>query len=97
MSAKKLIYLLMVLVLFSCGQKKNDKLSSDLVNNPNTASGNASDNLPKFQFAEETHDFGKIIQGEKVTYFFKFKNAGKSDLLIFNATASCGCTVPLSK
>ena len=29
-----------------------------------------------------------------MSFPFVFKNTGKSDLLIFNATASCGCTVP---
>jgi hypothetical protein len=39
-------------------------------------------------------NFGKIIQGEKVTYSFKFTNTGKSDLVITGASGSCGCTVP---
>jgi hypothetical protein len=39
-------------------------------------------------------DFGTINEGEKVTHQFVFKNTGKSDLLISNASASCGCTVP---
>ena len=38
------------------------------------------------------HDFGKIIQGEIVTYAFKFENTGKSDLLVSAVSASCGCT-----
>jgi hypothetical protein len=57
--------------------------------------GNVSaENLPVIEFEEETHDFGKITQGEKVSYSFKFKNTGKSNLLISSAQASCGCTVP---
>ena len=39
-------------------------------------------------------DFGKIIQGEKITHSYRFKNTGKSDLVITNVSASCGCTVP---
>lgn len=46
------------------------------------------------QFEKIEHDFGKIFQGEKVSYIFKFKNIGSGDLIIQNATASCGCTVP---
>jgi hypothetical protein len=45
-------------------------------------------------FAEEKHDFGKITQGEKVSYSFTFKNTGNSDLIVSNASASCGCTIP---
>lgn len=49
--------------------------------------------LPIIDFEEEEHDFGKIIQGEKLRYDFKFTNVGKGNLVISNAAASCGCTV----
>lgn len=50
--------------------------------------------LPVMLFKEEKHNFGEIIQGEKVSYSFVFKNAGGSDLIISSASGSCGCTVP---
>jgi hypothetical protein len=34
------------------------------------------------------------LQGETVSYPFKFKNSGKSDLIIADVSTSCGCTVP---
>lgn len=49
---------------------------------------------PRIEFEKETYDFGSITSGEKVTYDFRFKNTGKSPLIISNAQASCGCTVP---
>lgn len=49
---------------------------------------------PIFKFDELSHDFGDIKQGEQVSYTFKFKNVGKSPLVITKAKASCGCTVP---
>jgi hypothetical protein len=45
-------------------------------------------------FETERHDFGRLVDGEVVEYSFKFKNTGTGDLLIANASASCGCTVP---
>ena len=36
----------------------------------------------------------KAQAGEKITYEFKFNNTGKSPLIISDAKASCGCTVP---
>jgi hypothetical protein len=42
----------------------------------------------------ETHDFGKIKQGTPVTYYFEIKNIGDKPLVVENAHASCGCTVP---
>ena len=45
-------------------------------------------------FEKVEHDFGKINQGDKVDYNFKFKNTGNVDLIISSAKGSCGCTVP---
>jgi hypothetical protein len=59
----------------------------------NTTTGNASD-APKMKFEKETHDFGKIKGGDKVSYDFKFTNTGNSPLIITDATATCGCTKP---
>jgi len=57
--------------------------------------GNVSaTNAPTIKFEKETHDFGKIKAGEKVTYEFKFTNTGKSPLIIKDAIATCGCTKP---
>ena len=53
-----------------------------------------SPDAPVLSFENGMYNFGKILQGEKVHYDFKFKNTGKSPLIITNATASCGCTVP---
>ncbi|SHJ07008.1 DUF1573 domain-containing protein [Flavobacterium terrae] len=40
-------------------------------------------------------DFGNINEGDKVEHVFKFKNVGKKgDLVVVDARASCGCTVP---
>ena len=49
---------------------------------------------PVMKFEKETHDFGKIKRGDKVTYEFKFVNTGKSPLIIKDAVATCGCTKP---
>jgi hypothetical protein len=72
-----------------------NKVSSDVIENPNTASGKGDlSDLPAFKFEDELHDFGKIIQGESVSYQFRFRNTGKSDLIISDVSTSCGCTVP---
>lgn len=53
-----------------------------------------SGKLPVIKFAETDHDFGTINEGDKVNYTYKFKNEGTADLVISDAKASCGCTVP---
>ncbi len=81
----------------SCGNRNDSRnlLPSDIVNNPNTAGGNPeTGKLPVLEFETDFHDFGRVIQGEKVSYNFKFVNSGKSDLLISKVSSSCGCTVP---
>lgn len=53
-----------------------------------------SEDYPKIEFETTEFDFGTINEGDKVEHVFKFKNIGKTDLVIINAQASCGCTVP---
>lgn len=45
-------------------------------------------------FAEETHEFGTINEGDVVEHTFTFTNTGDTPLIIQDAKASCGCTVP---
>jgi len=52
------------------------------------------DQKPVMTFAESTHSFGTVEEGVEVVHEFEFTNTGKTDLLISNAIASCGCTVP---
>ena len=70
-------------------------LSSNLVMNDNTAETlDKKSAMPEFNFEKELHDFGKLVDGEKVSYSFKFTNSGDAPLIISNAKGSCGCTVP---
>lgn len=50
-------------------------------------------NAPKIDFESQVFDFGTIKAGDKPEYVYKFKNTGKSDLIIRKTKASCGCTV----
>lgn len=46
-------------------------------------------------FEKTTHDFGTFSEDDPVvTATFKFKNSGDTPLIIHQAVASCGCTVP---
>ena len=60
----------------------------------NSSASSATADKPAMKFEKDTHDFGKIVTGSKVTYEFKFTNTGKSPLIIKDAIASCGCTKP---
>ena len=49
---------------------------------------------PLIAWEKSTHDFGDVIQGEKVEHTFKFKNVGNQPLVITNVQVTCGCTTP---
>lgn len=92
---KKILFLLFIPVVMVSCNSGSEELSTDLVNNPATASeGVSSETMPKITFEEESFDFGDISQGEKVEHDFRFTNDGNSDLIISSAVGSCGCTVP---
>ena len=45
-------------------------------------------------FEDTQHDFGVITDGEVVSHTYRFTYTGKHPLIIRDAVASCGCTVP---
>jgi plastocyanin len=79
-----------VSVLMACNNSNQANSNLSAANSTTAAPGNG----PVMKFEKETHDFGKIKAGDKVTYDFKFTNTGKSPLIISDAVASCGCTKP---
>lgn len=47
------------------------------------------------KFEKTTHDFGTFSENNPiVNYTFKFTNIGDGPLVIHQAVASCGCTIP---
>lgn len=82
------------MILFtSCGDNSQN-LPTDMIKNPASAEGlDKSVKMPEITFQKTNHDFGKMIQGEVVSYGFKFTNTGDVDLLITKVSTSCGCTV----
>ncbi len=47
---------------------------------------------PAFTWEKTTHDFGKFKSGEVRETTFSFTNSGDKPLVIYKASASCGCT-----
>lgn len=46
------------------------------------------------QVIDTSYNFNKVKEGEIVEYSYRFKNTGDKPLVIKDAHASCGCTVP---
>lgn len=87
---KNTIYLFLILTLFfqSC---VSDKLNND--NFEITADLIDPKNPPVIEFSENIYEFDTVAVGAQVEYTFKFKNTGKTPLLINSVKAGCGCTV----
>ncbi|WP_295770221.1 DUF1573 domain-containing protein [uncultured Mucilaginibacter sp.] len=88
--------LCLAIALSACNQTNNTQQTADstaVADGAVAKSLNAAE-APVMKFETEAHDFGKIKQGDKVTYEFKYTNTGKSPLIIKDAYATCGCTVP---
>lgn len=84
MLKKTMFFSVLIVFLGSCSslQKENKQKNANLTGEP------------IIEFQKKQHNFGIVIEGEKVIHHFKFKNIGNNNLIITNVSASCGCTVP---
>jgi hypothetical protein len=87
----KIFLILLLPAIFSSCDIRNGRHKQDVL-----AQGNDGDfkDSTTVQIIDSAYNFGKVTDGEKVEYNYKFRNTGKHPLIIFSATASCGCTVP---
>jgi len=79
--------------LAACQQSKTTTVTTDSTVTE-SQSVVASPDAAVISFEQGMYNFGKIVQGEKVNHEYKFTNTGKSPLIVTNATATCGCTIP---
>lgn len=77
----------------SCKENASSKVNDANIEVAASRDENAG-KVPVMTFEEKEFDFGTIKEGDKVEHVFTFKNTGESDLVITDAKASCGCTVP---
>ena len=89
------------LILNACESKEKPNSTSDtnIVATPNQVKPEESKTassmpLTTLKFTESSFDFGKIKEGVKVDHVFKFTNTGTNPLVLQDARASCGCTIP---
>ena len=81
---------LMLLVLACGGQNGRENLHAASVGEE------VEDALgePVMDFDTLVHDFGTIIEGERVVCYFDYTNTGDGDLLIIGVETTCRCTIP---
>ena len=76
--------------IISCDNRRNNKIADDAF----TQQALALKDSTTVQIIDSAYNFGSVTDGEKVEYSYRFKNTGNKPLVIVDATASCGCTVP---
>ncbi|WP_462252765.1 DUF1573 domain-containing protein [Ferruginibacter sp.] len=97
---KYFLFIVIPATLFSCDVKRKDKISDDSKTDSiklvqkKQAEEDALKNTTAVQMIDSVYNFGTVADGEKVAFSFRFKNAGTNPLVIFDASATCGCTIP---
>ncbi|MGE5419368.1 MAG: DUF1573 domain-containing protein [Chloroflexota bacterium] len=84
-SAAVLISFIIFYGLCGCGSHPSDANLSEKVSDTGKA---------VLVFDEYEHHFGKVAEGEKISYQFRYENTGTAPLAIASVTTTCGCTVP---
>jgi hypothetical protein len=87
---KYCIFLWVSLFFISCDTVNKDKTAAD----PASQTTIATTDSTTVQIIDSSYNFGKVSDGEKVEFSYRFKNTGTKPLVIEDASASCGCTVP---
>lgn len=99
MIMKKLFLLsTLALSLIACKQTDKNKSATDAEIQKKEALQAAigdTTNLTEIQWIDSVdRKLGKLKANESINITWRFRNAGDKPLVIENATASCGCTVP---
>jgi hypothetical protein len=87
---RKIIALSLVLVAITASNCSNGTGINSAASSAKTSNAGTSEIV----FREYQHNFGKVAEGEKISYTFLFDNKGTTNLILSSATTTCGCTVP---
>ncbi|MCB0476702.1 MAG: DUF1573 domain-containing protein [Crocinitomicaceae bacterium] len=93
------------LLISACGgeeskEEKSNTTSGEstggkkLVAKENVPYEDPNKNLTNIRFDEVVHDFGTVPAVSENKHIFKFTNTGNVPLVVKDAKASCGCTIP---
>ena len=98
---KYLLFFFTATIFIGCDIKRNDRIADDSLVKEEKQKKELTEKITAalkdsttVQLIDSVYDFGKVKQGELVTHSFTFKNTGSKPLVVQEAHASCGCTVP---
>lgn len=97
-----LLAIVLGLLMFSCDKPKESKQDAFVAERKvslkpvegEAQTINTTAPVTAISFEKSEFNFGEVKQGEVVTHTYTFTNSGDHDLMISDAKASCGCTVP---
>ena len=102
------LLILVLLVLFSCGEGNSEKERSleeikikdpvrkaQIIRDPSeTETSKDTIHVAQMTFDTIRYRYGEVEEGTIVRHAFRFVNTGKVPLVISSAKSTCGCTVP---
>ena len=86
MTPRSFLFLVVMIILSSCGSEVSSK---DI----EASREKGSQQLTSIQWIDSVRNFGKIMEGQKLSLSFRFKNTGNKPLVIQSVTPACGCTL----
>jgi hypothetical protein len=87
---KYVLFLITAITIISCDIRRKDKVADGMASMAEMAAMDST----TVQLIDSAFNFGTAAEGEKITYNYRFKNSGSKPLIVTNAHASCGCTIP---
>ena len=98
---KYLLFFITAIVFISCDVRRKDRIADDSLVREEKQKKELKESIEialkdftTVQLIDSVYDFGTVEEGKLVEYSFKFKNTGSKPLVVQDAHASCGCTVP---
>lgn len=89
-----IVLLSLGLAFVSCKENATSKIEDTNLETAKERDAKISLGSAIIEFDTKDYDFGTVKEGDVVEGVFKVSNRGKTDLVITDASASCGCTVP---
>lgn len=89
-----IVLLSLGLAFVSCKENATSKIEDTNLETAKERDAKISLGSAIIEFDTKDYNFGTVKEGAIVEGVFKVANKGKTDLVITDASASCGCTVP---
>ena len=91
------VFILTVSFFMGCkdGTNVSKKINKENLDKAKTRDVEIKKGTAMISFDKKEYDFGTVNEGDIVATSYVATNSGKTDLVITNASASCGCTVPV--